>query len=81
MPVGEKEEMWLHCTPAGFLALSTAGPDSQPDQKVCPPMKDLPFQGRPVTESDLVPPSEPPPHPQVVDGGAAYRVQRILDVR
>lgn len=41
----------------------------QPDQKVCLPTKDLLFQGRPVTESDLVPTSKPPPPPQVVDGG------------
>nr|AAG60684.1 gag-protease [Takifugu rubripes] len=53
----------------------------QPDQKVCLPTKHLPFQGGLVAESDLVPPSEPPPPPQVGDRGAAYRVRRILDVR
>lgn len=36
---------------------------------------------KPVGESDQVPPSEPPPPPRVVDGGPAYTVQSILDVR
>uniref|UniRef100_A0A674NE08 Uncharacterized protein n=1 Tax=Takifugu rubripes TaxID=31033 RepID=A0A674NE08_TAKRU len=34
----------------------TPAPSYQPDQKVCLPTKDLPFQGGPVTELDLVPP-------------------------
>ncbi|XP_056870005.1 chromodomain Y-like protein [Takifugu flavidus] len=36
---------------------------------------------KPVAESDLVPPSDPPPPPRIVDGGPAYTVRRILDVR
>ncbi|TWW77666.1 hypothetical protein D4764_12G0010560 [Takifugu flavidus] len=59
----------------------TPAPSYQPDQKVCLPSMDLPFQGGAVTELNLVPPSEPLPPPQVMDGGAAYRVRRILDVR
>ncbi|TWW73500.1 hypothetical protein D4764_15G0008940 [Takifugu flavidus] len=36
---------------------------------------------KPVAESDLVPPSDPPPPPHIVDGGPAYTVRSILDVR
>ncbi|TWW62381.1 hypothetical protein D4764_04G0010280 [Takifugu flavidus] len=36
---------------------------------------------KPVAESDLVPPSDPPPPPRIVDGGPAYTVRSILDVR
>uniref|UniRef100_A0A674MFK3 Gypsy retrotransposon integrase-like protein 1 n=1 Tax=Takifugu rubripes TaxID=31033 RepID=A0A674MFK3_TAKRU len=36
---------------------------------------------KPVAESDLVPPADPPPPPRIVDGGPAYTVRSILDVR
>ncbi|TWW54692.1 hypothetical protein D4764_0239300, partial [Takifugu flavidus] len=36
---------------------------------------------KPVAESDLVPLSDPPPPPRIVDGGPAYTVRSILDVR
>lgn len=38
-------------------------------------------QVKPVKESAMVPPLPPPPPPEVVDGGLAYNVKRLLAVR
>ncbi|XP_057695225.1 uncharacterized protein LOC130917641 [Corythoichthys intestinalis] len=38
-------------------------------------------QVKPVSTSPLAPPVPPPPPPLSVDGGPAYRVERLLDVR
>lgn len=38
-------------------------------------------QVKPVKESPMVPALPPPPPPEVVDGGPAYKVKRLLAVR